>query len=614
MKRAFAVIVFLLALLLATTVMADVNRSIQFGAEEYVIYINKNQQIKATVDRISEDAPKQTQLIWKSSDESVAKVSGNGTITAVSAGVTTITAYAKDDETVSKSVQVEIRKPVANVVLNTKDAKLLIGAADELARIDLNYEIAPEDAYHQDVEWSSSNEKVALVDENGIVTALSKGNTTITAKSTDPSVTKKATCQISVTQAVTAITIAEEKITNPLPVPKTFQIKATVEPADAGNKKLIWTSSDENIATVSANGNIKGVSNGTVVITASAADGSGISASCTVTVVMPVKKISMGTNKVILPPNAEWQLTALPEPETATIKELTWSSSKEEVASVSQDGLITAHKLGSCKITASAVDGSNVSASVNVEVKNFDVVITKKGAVRVNFDTHESSGYTMMVTSSGSYRGPFSITVKIANGCVTTTGNNGELMPVKPGTDTVTVTRKYGRSNKETYSIYVGQEILAPTRIEDLGFGKGAIILEGSEGVFDDHLYKVFYGRYTWAEAQKMCDKEGGHLVTITSSGEQKFLEMLNTNGKALWIGYERVRKDSEDWHWITDEPNEYTHWNSGEPNNYNESESKASIRGDGRWNDLNENSSGESDGFICEWEEIPEGTKVIKE
>ena len=111
-----------------------------------------------------------------------------------------------------------------------------------------------------------------------------------------------------------------------------------------------------------------------------------------------------------------------------------------------------------------------------------------------------------------------------------------------------------------------------------------------------------------------MCDKEGGHLVTITSSGEQKFLEMLNTNGKALWIGYERVRKDSEDWHWITDEPNEYTHWNSGEPNNYNESESKASIRGDGRWNDLNENSSGESDGFICEWEEIPEGTKVIKE
>lgn len=614
MRRAFAVIVFLLALLLTTTVMADVNRSIQFGAEEYVIYINKNQQIKATVDRISEDAPKQTQLIWKSSDESVAKVSGNGTITAVSAGITTITAYAKDDETISKSVQVEIRKPVANVVLNTKDAKLLIGAADELARIDLNHEIAPEDAYHQDVEWSSSNEKVAIVDENGIVTALSKGNTTITAKSTDPSVTKKATCQISVTQAVTAITIAEEKITNPLPVPKTFQIKATVEPADAGNKKLIWASSDENIATVSANGNVKGVSPGTVVITASAADGSGISASCTVTVVMPVKKITIDTNKVTLPPDAEWQLTALPEPETATIKELAWKSSNEEVASVSQDGLIKAHKVGNCRITASAVDGSNVNASVNIEVKNFDVVITKKGAVRVSFDTHETSGYTMRMSNWGSYAGPFSITVKIANGCVTTTGNNGELMPVKPGTDTVTVTRKYGKSSKKTYNIYVGQEILAPEKMVDLGFGKGAIIQEGSEGAFNDHYYKIFSGRHTWAEAKKMCEKDGGHLATITSSGEQKFLEMLNKSNKALWIGYERVQNDSENWKWITEESNEYNNWSSGEPNNSNGSEDKASIRGDWGWNDLNGDSTGEIDGFVCEWEEIPEGTNVISE
>lgn len=605
--------------------MADVNRSIQFGAEEYVIYINKNQQIKATVDRISEDAPKQTQLIWKTSDESVAKVSGNGIITAVSAGITTITAYAKDDETVSKSVRVEIRKPVANVVLNTKDAKLLIGAADELARIDLNYEIAPEDAYHQDVEWSSSNEKVAIVDENGIVTALSKGNATITAKSTDPSVTKKATCQISVTQAVTAITIAEEKITNPLPVPKTFQIKATVEPADAGNKKLIWTSSDENIATVSANGNIKGVSTGTVVITASAADGSGISASYTVTVVMPVKKITIDTNKVILPPNAEWQLTALPEPETATVKELAWKSSNEDVASVSQDGLITANKLGNCRITASAVDGSNVNASVNIEVKNFDVVITQKGAVRVSFDTHETSGYTMMVTSSGSYRGPFSITVKIANGCVKTTSNNGELMPVKPGTDTVTVTRKYGRSNKETYSIYVGQEILATTRIEDLGSGNDAIIPDESEGVFSDHFYKVFEEYYTWDEAKAYCEKLGGHLVTICSEEENSFVESMLGQKKVYWIGMKL--DENNQVYWITDESVAYQNFHVNDPDNYLNQQGYCAMIGTewsgwqrGEWCDMerdgiawNGDASWSNLGFICEWETVPEEAKIIK-
>lgn len=89
---------------------------------------------------------------------------------------------------------------------------------------------------------------------------------------------------------------------------------------------------------------------------------------------------------------------------------------------------------------------------------------------------------------------------------------------------------------------------------------------------------------------------------------------MLNKSNKALWIGYERVQKDSESWKWITEEPNSYNNWSSGEPNNSNGSEDKASIRGDWGWNDLNGDSTGEIDGFICEWEEIPEGTNIIKE
>ena len=612
MKKTVVWVLLIVLAIVSATALAEPNRIISFDADSYVVYVGKQQKITSTVERTDDGAPKQTTLVWTSSDESIAKVNTNGSVTGVSAGTVEIQAHAKDDETISKTVTVEVRTPVSKLTMDRKEATLLVGSDEDLAKAELKYEVAPEEAYHKDVTWKSSNEKVATVDENGIVTALSKGNAIITATSGDPSVEKKTTCQITVVQAVTALSFDSDAFN--LPVPKTVQVKTTIEPANAGNKKLIWTSSDESIATVSATGIIKGVSSGIAVITAITADGSGISASCTVTVVMPVKKITIDTNKVVLPPNVEWQLSASPEPETASIKELAWKSSNEEVASVSQDGLIKAHKVGNCKITASAVDGSNVTASVSIEVKNFDVVITQKGAVRVSFDTHESSGYTTIVSNGWSYSGPFSIKVKISNGCVTTTNNNGELMPVKPGTDTITVTRKYGRSNKKTYSIYVGQEILAPARIVDLGFGKGAIILEGSEGVFNDHSYKIFYGRYTWAEAKKMCEKEGGHLVTITSSEEQKFLEKLNSNKKALWIGFERVQKDSENWRWITDESNEYNHWNSGEPNNYNGAESKASIRGDGRWNDLNEKSSEESDGFICEWDEIPEGTNVIRE
>lgn len=456
MKRVFALIMFVFVLLSLAAVTAESNRAIRFKSEEYVVYIGKNQQIKATVERISEDAPRQTQLLWKSSDESVAKVSANGTVNGVSAGIVTITAYAKDDETVAGSVQVEIRTPVKNITLDTREAKLLIGGADELAKLYLNYEVVPEDAYHQDVEWSSSNEKVAIVDENGVVTALSKGNATITATSIDPSAVKKTNCQIKVDQLVTGIEL--EKADVLVPVNKTVRVKATALPADASNKGLIWASSDESIAKVSQDGTVRGVTKGETTVTAKAKDAGGFETVIKVTVVSPVSKITPSEKKITLPVGLTQTVTAFVEPEDADVRDVIWSSSNERVATVDQNGVITGVGAGTANIIATAVDGSNVKGQVSVTIKKYDVVLKmSEKNVKVNFDT--TGGINGAYIQIGRYvMGDFDeTTVTIKNGCVEGVDYQ-KLNPVKPGEDSITVTVKHnGRrvTSRKTYSVFV---------------------------------------------------------------------------------------------------------------------------------------------------------------
>ena len=120
--------------------------------------------------------------------------------------------------------------------------------------------------------WTSSNEAVATVDPAGNVTATGAGNAVITFTSDDSSKGKKtASCKVRVAQAVTAVEMKETSGT--ITVGKPVQLKATVQPQKAANKKLEWYSSNEEIATVSTNGQVKGLKPGEVTITAKSADG-----------------------------------------------------------------------------------------------------------------------------------------------------------------------------------------------------------------------------------------------------------------------------------------------------------------------------------------------------
>ena len=142
---------------------------------------------------------------------------------------------------------------------------------------------------------------------------------------------------------------------------------ATVLPADA-TQELMWTSSDESVATVSQSGLVSAVAFGHAVITATTIDGTDLSASCDVTVlpVQQAESIQLNVTTAGLNEGSTLQLTATVLPEECDIKTVIWASNNPSVATVDSNGLVTTHSVGTATITATTIDGSNLSTTCTV--------------------------------------------------------------------------------------------------------------------------------------------------------------------------------------------------------------------------------------------------------
>ena len=152
-------------------------------------------------------------------------------------------------------------------------------------------------------------------------------------------------------------------------VGEVMQLNATVLPGDATNRVVAWGSSNPAVATVSNEGLVTALTEGTAIITAMTTDGSNLSASCVVTVSsLPVSSITLNKTSATLIENNTTQLIATVLPDNATYKQVSWRSSNSSVATVDNNGLVTAMAPGTASITATTTDGSNLSASCDVTV------------------------------------------------------------------------------------------------------------------------------------------------------------------------------------------------------------------------------------------------------
>ena len=217
---------------------------------------------------------------WSSSSADVATVDNNGKVTGIKAGSATVTAITVDGgKTATCTITVKSNTvAVTGVTLDQTSLTLSEGQTATLIAT-----VTPSNATNKALSWSSSNKAVATVDVNGKITAVKSGTTTITVTTQDGG--KKATCTVTVkakpTVAVTGITL--DKVIVDILEGKTLTLVATVNPSDATNKKVSWSSSNKSVATVDANGKVTAVKSGTATITATTQDGSK-TATCTVTV------------------------------------------------------------------------------------------------------------------------------------------------------------------------------------------------------------------------------------------------------------------------------------------------------------------------------------------
>ncbi len=158
---------------------------------------------------------------------------------------------------------------------------------NENETLQLTATVMPEDATNRMVTWNSSNEAVATVDENGLVTAVAPGSAVITAMTTDGS-NLSASCNITVLQGIVLAESIQLNVTTAgLNEGATLQLSATVQPEDCDNKTVLWSSDNPSVATVDSNGLVTTHSVGTATITAMTTDGSNLNTSCTVTL-LPV--------------------------------------------------------------------------------------------------------------------------------------------------------------------------------------------------------------------------------------------------------------------------------------------------------------------------------------
>lgn len=335
--------------------------------DETSITINRGRtkQLNAVIE--PSDATNKN-IIWKSSDERIAKVE-NGIVTGISEGTALITATTSDGE---KSAQCTVRVNVAveGITLDRSTVTLPLGKMTELIPT-----ITPSDATDQTVTWTSSAPGIVKV-ENGIVTAVGTGTATITAATADGNY--KAACVVNVPVSVTGITLNRSDIT--LVKNGTYTLRATVSPVNATNKKVIWRSSDDDIVTVK-DGLITAVSAGSAVVTALSEDGS-YSADCKVTVTVNSDGITLSESDITMRINEVTSITATVLPLDSTDKTVTWSSSNEKVATV-DNGTITALTSGTTVIRAVSANGNSAECVVTVIVP-VDGITLDASAIKLN--------------------------------------------------------------------------------------------------------------------------------------------------------------------------------------------------------------------------------------
>ena len=405
------------------------------------IVLNKDDKTVVNVIVKPEDATVKD-LVYESSDETVVTVDDNGEITAIGEGTAIITVYSKDDPTKSDTITVTVKFPVTDIRVEETEITLNKGTSDKI-----EVTVTPDEATNKEVTYKSDDETVAKVDENGNITAIGEGTTTITVTSKDdPTVTE--TITVTVKNPVTELTVTDDFT---LDVGESKNVEAIVN-EDATNKELIYESSDPSVAKVDEEGNVLAVGEGTTTITVTSKDDPTITETITVTVKVPVEDIVVEENEFTLDIGETDKIEVTVTPDDATNKEVTYKSDDETVAKVDENGNIIAIGEGTTTITVTSKDDPTVKETITVTVKVpvEDIVVEEN---EFTLDIGETEKIEVTVTPDDATNKE--VTYKSDDETVAKVDENGNITAIGEGTTTITVTSKDDPTVKETIIVTV---------------------------------------------------------------------------------------------------------------------------------------------------------------
>jgi uncharacterized protein YjdB len=341
-------------------------------------------------------------------------------------------------------------KPVTSVSLNKSATTLNVGSNETLTPT-----VTPTDATNKNVTWSSSNNSVATVDALGIVTALSAGTATITVATIDQN--KTAQCIVTIVNQVTSVSLNKSQIT--LNVGSFETLTATVSPADATNKNVTWSSSNNSVATVDATGKVTALSSGSSTITVTTTDQSK-TAQCVVTVILlpetagtitGLTTVCQGQNTVIYTVpvinNATSYIWTLPDGATGTS---TTNSISVNYGNSAVSGNITVkghNSFGDGAISTLAITVNATPAAPIVGTITQPTCALASGSV---------------VLSGLPATGTWTLTRNPGGTATTGTGTSSTISLLAPGTYTFTLTNSSGCISAASANVVINDQPLMP--------------------------------------------------------------------------------------------------------------------------------------------------------
>ncbi len=326
------------------------------NSRQETIKVGEQFLLKATVH--PSDSLNQ-QVTFESADPSIATVDENGLITGVKGGVTVIIVKTVERGLMA-SCTITVQEDITSITLSETETYLAKGKNKKLTAT-----ILPESATKKKLKWTSSDESIVIVDSEGNIHGVNLGEAVITATAQDDGKVS-ATCKVTVIDATTKITLNQTIIR--IMERDTYQLTYTIEPNYASVQRVNWTTSDASVARVDSLGLVTGIGAGEAKIRATAADGSGVYAECTV-IVTPIiltTNVRVDSPATTLIVGETRTMTARTQPRNTT-EAIRWVSENPSVVTIDSEGNMRAVGPGVAQITAiSSVSGIEGTSTITV--------------------------------------------------------------------------------------------------------------------------------------------------------------------------------------------------------------------------------------------------------